>query len=189
MRNILLIVDMLNDFVHERGALNFEYARNIVPFIKKRLTQYRLERYKLKGLKQYNVIYVCDDHSEDDEEFKRFPKHAITGTWGAQVINELKPLNPLVGEKVIYKTRYNGFYNTALDPLLATLKPRKVEVVGVCTSICIMDTIGGLACRDYKIIVPVEGVADFDNEAHKFALDRMEKLYGVEVIDPPAIKE
>jgi len=53
--------------------------------------------------------------------------------------------------------------------------------VGVCTSICVMDTVGGLANRDYNITVPVKGVADFDPEMHQFSLKRMEKIYGADV--------
>ena len=56
-----------------------------------------------------------------------------------------------------------------------------VEVVGVSTSICVMDTVGGLANRDYKITVPVKGVADFDPEFHEFALKRMKQLYGASI--------
>ena len=189
MRNILLIVDMLNDFVHERGTLSFKFARNILPFIRERLYLYRMERFGLVGLETFNVIYVCDNHKEDDSEFERFPKHAIAGTWGANIIEDLKPIEEALSrEKIVYKTRFNGFYNTTLSPLLDELMPNiegkrigKIEVTGVCTSICIMDTVAGLVERDHKVIVPVKGVADFDNEAHKSALDRMEKIYGVEI--------
>jgi len=44
-----------------------------------------------------------------------------------------------------------------------------------------MDTVGGLANRDYSITVPLKGVADFDPEFHRFALKRMEKLYGANI--------
>jgi len=44
-----------------------------------------------------------------------------------------------------------------------------------------MDTVGGLANRDYKTAVPAAGVADFDEEAHRFALQRMERLYGATI--------
>jgi nicotinamidase-related amidase len=45
-----------------------------------------------------------------------------------------------------------------------------------------MDTVGGLANRDYRIRVPAAGVADFDPEMHAFALRRMEQLYGARVV-------
>jgi nicotinamidase-related amidase len=180
---------MLNDFVDKRGILGFKFARNIVPFIRERLYLYRMERFGLVGLEAFNVIYVCDSHTEDDLEFKRFPKHAIAGTWGAKIVDDLKPIEEALSrEKIVHKTRFNGFYDTTLGPLLDELMPNiegerhgKIEVVGVCTSICIMDTVGGLVERDHKVIVPVRGVADPDNDAHKFALDRMEKIYGAEI--------
>jgi len=46
----------------------------------------------------------------------------------------------------------------------------------------VMDTVGGLANRDYPISVPVKGVADFDAEFHEFALKRMAQLYGARMI-------
>jgi nicotinamidase-related amidase len=45
-----------------------------------------------------------------------------------------------------------------------------------------MDTVAGLANRDYPISVPVKGVADFDAEFHEFALKRMAQLYGARII-------
>lgn len=178
MAKILIVVDMLNDFVHEKGTLNFEFARNIVPFVKEHIKTYRKSE-------QVMIIHLCDSHAEDDLEFKRFPVHAVTDTWGAQIIDDLLPEDGgLLTDIVVTKKRYSGFFGTSLDAILNVHKPDEVEVVGVCTSICVMDTVGGLANRDYKVTVPVKGVADFDNDAHKMALDRMENLYGAIIIEP-----
>jgi nicotinamidase/pyrazinamidase len=167
----LIIVDMLNDFVDEKGALYCgETARSIIPFIKNRLKTYRNQ----KDL----VIYLQDSHDKDDKEFEKFPKHSVAGTWGSEIVPEL---SPQAGETVISKKRYSGFYGTDLEDVLKFENVDKVEVVGVCTSICVMDTVGGLANRDYKIIVPVKGVADFDREFHEFAIRRMKQLYGADV--------
>jgi nicotinamidase-related amidase len=167
----LIVVDMLNDFVDENGALYCgETAREIVPFIKQRLDIFR----KNKDL----VIYLQDSHDRNDKEFEKFPEHCLSDSWGSQII---KALTPMPGEKVVPKKRYSGFFGTDLENILAGAGIAAVEVVGVCTSICVMDTVGGLANRDYTISVPVKGVADFDSEAHRFSLKRMEKLYGAEV--------
>ena len=45
-----------------------------------------------------------------------------------------------------------------------------------------MDTVGGLANRDIKTIVPVSCVTDFDQEMHKMALLRMKNLYGCTIV-------
>ncbi|MGD2270381.1 MAG: isochorismatase family cysteine hydrolase [Desulfobacterales bacterium] len=167
----LIIVDMLNDFVDEKGALYCgETAREIIPFVKDKLESCR----KQGDL----IVYLQDAHDEDDKEFERFPKHSVAGSWGSSIIDELKPLP---AEKVIPKKRYSGFYGTDLEGVLEKAGVADIEVVGVCTSICVMDTVGGLANRDYRISVPVKGVADFDPEFHEFALKRMKQLYGAEV--------
>ena len=170
-KKALIIVDMLNDFVDEKGALYCgDTARSIIPFIQKRRTSYR----NRKDI----VIYLQDSHDEDDKEFEKFPKHSILGTWGSEIIPELLPQ---ADETVIPKKRYSGFYGTDLENVLKSANVDEVEVVGVCTSICVMDTVGGLANRDYKTTVPVKGVADFDQKMHQFSLKRMEKIYGADV--------
>ncbi|BBO83622.1 isochorismatase [Desulfosarcina ovata subsp. sediminis] len=164
----LIIVDMLNDFIDEDGALFCgPGARDIIPFIRARLAAHR----QAGSL----IVYLQDAHAPDDLEFTKFPRHCVAGTWGSRIIDELAPA---AGERVIPKTRYSGFYATDLDAVLAAYGPDEVEVVGVCTSICVMDTVGGLANRDYPTRVPREGVADFDAQAHQFSLQRMERLYG-----------
>ncbi len=167
----LIVVDMLNDFIEEGGALDCgPAARAIVPFIGTRLDAFRRTGDP--------VIFLCDAHAPDDREFEKFPRHCVTGTRGAEIIPALAPL---AGETVIAKTRYSGFYGTDLERILAAEGLGTVEVVGVCTSICVMDTVGGLANRDYRVRVPADGVADFDPRMHAFALKRMKQLYGAEV--------
>lgn len=168
----LIVVDMLNDFVDEKGALYCgQTAKDIIPFIRTRIGDYR----KTGSL----VIYLQDSHAEDDKEFERFPRHSVTGTWGHQIVPELAP-KP--GDVVIQKRRYSGFFETQLSDLLKNRNIGDVEVVGVCTNICVMDTAGGLANRDYNITVPRAGVADFDPEFHEFALKRMDKIYGAKIL-------
>ena len=170
-KKALIIVDMLNDFINNNGALYCgDTARSIIPFI-----QEKLEAFRNRG---DLVIYLQDSHDKNDKEFQRFPIHCVSGTRGSEIIHEL---TPKPGEKVIPKKRYSGFYGTDLESILESGGVDDVEVMGVCTSICVMDTVGGLANRDYKITVPVKGVADFDQNFHKFALKRMKQLYGAGV--------
>lgn len=165
----LIVVDMLNDFVDEKGALYCgQHARDIIAFIKK-----RIEAYRANG---NLVIYLQDSHQEDDKEFEKFPKHAVAGTWGHEIVPELVPVE---GDPVIQKRRYSGFFETHLADVLKAHNIAQVEVVGVCTNICVMDTVGGLVNMDYHVVVPRAGVADFDPEFHAFALKRMNKIYGV----------
>ncbi|SMC23575.1 Nicotinamidase-related amidase [Desulfacinum hydrothermale DSM 13146] len=164
----LLVIDMLNDFVHPQGALTCgPPAQEIVEPIRELVERFAAD--------DQGLIYVKDAHRPDDPEFQMFPPHAVRGTWGAQIIDALQP-PPRA--RIVEKTRYSAFFNTPLDQILQEISPKEVWVCGVCTSICVMDTVGDLRNRDYPVVVPVRAVADFDPQFHRFALERMERVYG-----------
>lgn len=168
----LLVVDMLNDFIRKNGALDCgESAREIIPFVRSKINEF----HQNKDL----VVFICDSHEKNDVEFELFPPHCVKGTEGAEIIKELP-----VGEydPIVYKSRYSAFYNTDLAGILKKNNVKKVYVTGVCTSICVMDTVGDLRNRDYPVFVYEKGVADFDPEAHQFSLKRMKKIYGAQII-------
>jgi nicotinamidase-related amidase len=168
----LFVIDMLKDFLNKDGSLYCgDESRKIIPFIKE-----KIEEFHRKG---NSVVFICDSHDPDDLEFKMFPRHCVAGTSGAEVIDELPVTRKDI---VIKKTRYSAFYKTKLDEILKKDKVSEVYVVGVCTSICVMDTVGDLRNRDCPVIVYKDGVADFDQKAHKFSLERMEKIYGAKII-------
>jgi nicotinamidase-related amidase len=168
----LFVIDMLKDFINKDGALYCgEPCRKIIPFVKEKIDEF----HKNGSL----VVFICDSHKEDDLEFKVFPKHGVAGTPGAKIIDEL-PVSK--DDVIIKKTRYSSFFGTNLDDVLKEKSISEVHVVGVCTSICIMDTVGGLRDRDYKVIVYKDGTADFDERAYQFSVERMEKIYAAKVI-------
>ena len=168
MKRCLIVVDMLNDFIREDGALYCgDAARVIIPQVKKRIAATR----RAKG----EVVFLCDAHQQHDPEFKRFPPHAVKGTAGAQIIDEIQ-VKPR--DSVVQKRRLSGFYGTRVASVLKEVKPDVVDVVGVCTSICVMDLVTGLRTRGYEVVVHRDAVADFDREAHDFALRHMAKVWG-----------
>jgi len=171
-KTALIVADMLNDFLDPKGAL-FVGAKGseIIPFVAAKIKEVRARG----GV----VIFVCDAHAPDDREFKYFAPHAVKGSWGAQVIPEL-PLQP--GDHRVEKTRYSAFARTDLDDLFRKEQVERVEVVGVCTSICVLETVKELFDRDLPTLVYREGVADFDPEAHAFALKHMAQIFGAQVV-------
>ncbi|MCF8032387.1 MAG: cysteine hydrolase [Desulfarculaceae bacterium] len=170
MSHALIIVDMLADFVRPGAALFVPGSPEIVPAIQQELAAAR----QAGDL----VIYVCDAHDPEDKEFERFPPHAVAGSSGAEVIDELAP-RP--GEAVVEKRRYSPFFDTELGQVLADAGISRATVVGVCTHICVMETVGGLANRDFRVRVPAAAVADFDPGQARAALARMQSLFGAEV--------
>jgi nicotinamidase-related amidase len=171
-KTALIVADMLNDFIDPTGALYVGPAgREIIPFVAGKIAETRAGG----GL----VIFVCDAHAPDDREFRYFRPHAVKETWGAQIIPELA-VQP--GDFVLQKTRYSCFYQTGLEELLRREEVGQVAVVGVCTSICVMETVKELFDRDLPALVYRQGVADFDPEAHAFALKHMARVMGATVV-------
>jgi nicotinamidase/pyrazinamidase len=168
----LFVIDMLKDFINKEGVLYCgEPCRKIIPFVKQKIEEFHKEGSL--------VVFICDAHKEDDLEFEVFPKHCVAGTLGAEVIDEL-PVRK--DDVIITKTRYSAFYGTKLDDVLKEKAISEVHVVGVCASICVMDTVGDLRNRDYKVIIYKDGVADFDEKSYQFSVERMEKIYAAKVV-------
>ena len=170
MRQALIIVDMLNDFVRKDGSLAVPGAEEIIAAVDRELAASRRDGDL--------VVFACDAHDPDDLEFKRYPPHAVAGSPGAQVVEELAPLPH---EHVVPKQRLSPFFNTGLAELLEREEVERVKVVGVCTHICVMETVAGLCDRDIAAVVHVDAVADFDQEMAQAALKRMQSVFGAEL--------
>ncbi len=172
MTQALLVVDMLKGFCEEGRPLYCgPGVATIIPFIRKLIAGY--------NQRDETVVFICDSHEPNDLEFEMFPPHCIRGSEEAEVIDELRGV--ATNEVVIPKTRYSGFFGTDLEELLAGIAPDVVEVVGVCTNICVLYTVAELRNRDYPVRVYRRGVASFDAGGHMFALQQMGKVLGAEV--------
>jgi len=169
MRMSVIVVDMLNDFV--KGALKCERASKIIPIIQRLLDFARR--------KKIPVIYVSDAHLPGvDDELELWPPHAIVGTKGAEIIEELKPVK---GDYTLQKRRYSAFYETGLDPLLRELKVDTLVLVGLVTNVCIQHTAADAFFRGYGIIVPEDCVEASTEEAQKTAIKYLKTNYGSEI--------
>ena len=173
MANALLVVDMLVGFMEAGHNLYCgDDAREIIPNVRR-----LIEREQAKGSE---VFFICDTHDPDDLEFQIFPVHCVRGTEEANVISELAGFP---GETV-RKRRYSAFFETDLEDRLKALKPEKIVVCGVCTDICVMHTAADARNRDYAVEVPTDCVATFDPEAHRYALQHMERILGAKLVAP-----
>ena len=173
MRKALIVIDMLNGFFVEGNPLYCgDEARKIIPFVKE-----KIEEFERNG---ELVVFLTDAHDSYDKEFGAFPPHCIAGTEEAQVIDELA--EHAARHTVVPKKRYSGFHGTRLDEVLQAARPEVVEVVGVCTNICVLFTVEDLRNRDYPVRVYAKGVATFDREAHDFSLKQMESVLVAEVV-------
>ena len=166
----LLVADMLNDFVNKGASLEVPAARTIINNIKKEIKAAR------KG--HIPIIYCCDAHKDKDPEFKLWPRHAVKGTKGAEVIKQLKPHKE---DYIVAKTSYSCFYKTSLDKLLKRLRITHIIITGVVTNICVLYTASDAYMRGYRIIIPQNCVAALTESEHQFALQQMKQLFHAEI--------
>lgn len=158
----LLVIDMLNDFIVEGGSLVVPGADRIVPRISE-----LIEDAREQGLP---VIYVTDSHREDDLEFRYWPAHAVTGTWGGEVIEALAP-EP--GDYIVPKRRYSAFFGTDLDNYLRELGISKLYLTGVLTNICVYATALDASMRNYGVAVFRDAVASLSEETDAFVFQQL----------------
>lgn len=170
-KKALLVIDMVNDFLLKKAPLEVPKGRRILPALKRRLGEARKEKIP--------IIYICDSHDKDDEEFRVWPPHAISGTKGAEVIEGLKPEEK---DYIIRKKCYSGFFETNLDNTLKELGVRELIITGLVTNICVLYTAADAVMRGYRVTVPKDSVAALSEEEGRFALNQMADILKVKVI-------
>ncbi len=162
----LIVVDMQNDFVHPEGSLFVPAAVQTIPTIKS-----LLEKARRAGAR---VVFTQDWHSEDDPEFAIWPRHAVAGSWGAEVVAELAP-QP--AETRIHKLRYDAFYGTPLEHLLRLWGVEHLVIVGTVANICVLHTAGSAALRWFEVVVPEDGISSLTPFDAHAALRQISFLY------------
>lgn len=171
-KTAVIVVDMQNDFVKEGGTLVVPTAIETVPNI-----QALLESARAAGVR---VAYTQDTHFEGDPEWKIWPEHCRAGTWGWEIIDELKPRPEDV---VCQKNRYDGFYGTWLDHFLSHVwKVEHLVIVGTVSSICVLHTAASAGLRWFHIVVPADGISALTEFDQALTLRQVSWLYLGDVV-------
>lgn len=169
MKTAVIVIDMINDFV--TGVFKSDRAAKIIPNIKALLDYTRKQKVP--------IVYATDAHLLNvDPEFDVWGSHAVAGSRGAEIIDELKPHK---GDFRVLKRKYSAFQGTDLDQLLRELKIDTVILTGVVTDICIQHTAADAFFRGYKIIVPKDCVEAVDAKTQEEAIRYIKKAYGPEI--------
>ena len=143
---LLIVVDMQNDFV--TGALGTAEAQAIVPHVNAKIAAADA------------VVYTLDTHGEDylaTQEGKRLPvPHCIRGTWGHALADGLT-----------VRAEAGRIEKPTFD---------RVELVGLCTDICVISN--ALLCKAFCPELPVSVdtacCAGVTPENHRNALSAMQ---------------
>ncbi len=81
---------------------------------------------------------------------------------------------PAPGERVVFKTRYSGFYGTDLDAMLKGMKVDTLVVCGVTTECCVDCTVRDAFHLDYHVFIATDACAAYEPDFHGPALKSLE---------------
>ena len=169
MRTAVIVFDLINDFV--TGVFKSDRTAKIIPNMKTLLDHARKQKVP--------IIHATDAHLPGiDPEFDLWGKHAEAGSWGAEIIDELKPQK---GDFRVLKRKYSAFYGTDLDQMLRELKVDTVILTGIVTDICVQHTAADAFFRGYKIVIPRDCVVAADTATQEAAFKFMKKVYRPEI--------
>ena len=182
-KKALIVVDYSVDFIASDGKLTCgEPGQKLETFITNRIHHY------IKN--NEDIFFMMDLHYENDNyhpESKLFPPHNIEGTPGRQLYGEVGKIYETNKHQSnihsLDKTRYDSFYGTPLDSLLRERDIKNVEIVGVCTDICILHTAVSAYNLGYNITIPIRGVASFNQDGHQWALSHFKNSLAAKVED------
>ena len=162
MKKLLVVVDMQNDFI--TGALGSQQAIAVLPFVRREIVK-RLEE-------NWEIAYTRDTHAQDylsTQEGSRLPvEHCIEGTFGWEIVEDLY----IDGAKVFDKP---VFGSTALADYVQKGDYQEVELIGVCTDICVISN--ALLIKAYapetRVLIKAEACAGVTQASHETALNAM----------------
>lgn len=172
---ILVVIDMQKDFT--TGVLGNEECRAVIPHVMERMERARREGWK--------IICTQDTHEANylsTGEGRRLPvEHCIRGTEGAELIAEIQDLKEkwedydevFLPESPIEK---NAFGSSELPKVLQKYEPEEIELIGVCTDICVISNAMILRSSypDIELSVDASCCAGVTTASHDTALNSME---------------
>jgi nicotinamidase-related amidase len=189
-KSALIIVDMQNDFLHREGnfshiarehpefEIDMPFLIGTIPNVKR-----LVEAFRAAGRPVVYLAHVLKpDYSDAAFPYWRVGiepgsgnrTHCVEGTWGAQIIDDLKPQE---GEHLVVKKGFGGFSNTPLDTVLRNMNVQICVVSGVTTCVCVSTTIRGGIEYNYRMIVVCDAVAEVDRTTHEAELRTMARIF------------
>ena len=164
---VLVVIDMQNDFID--GALGTPEAQAIVPNVKKKIEKYTKEHC--------DIIFTRDCHDKtylNTNEGKNLPvEHCIIGTNGWDISSELGDTSKSV---IVDKLSFGyPYWDTTLKLFNEDGKGYDIEIVGLCTDICVVSNALILKAiyPEANITVDASCCAGVTPETHKAALTTM----------------
>jgi nicotinamidase-related amidase len=167
VKDALLLVDVINDFLHEDGDALLRSYRSRHGGL---LTTIESARKA-----EVPIVYANDNHGVWDGDAKRLVRHAVEEGKGGDLVRAVAPQE---GDRFVVKPRYSGFDHTPLELILRNLETERILLAGTATEGCVVQT--AIAGRElgFKISVLTGACATNDERLEEIALEYLEAVVG-----------
>ena len=171
MQDILIVVDMQNDFIS--GSLGTSEAQAITPNVLRLIKDFDGKIIFTKDTHEANYLYT--------KEGKNLPvAHCIKGTQGWEIEKSLLPYT----KEIIEKPTFGSLELVKrLQDLDREEKINTITFVGLCTDICVISNVllTKSAFLEAEIIVDASCCAGVSPQSHKNALEAM-KMCQIKIV-------
>jgi len=166
----LVLVDLQNSFLHERGQNYYPESTDVLPAINEMLNVARRTGTP--------VIFVAERHRPgvDDFEGAKLPAHCIDGDFDSLLYSELGPVGE--SEFLLAKRRMSAFQGTDLDLLLREMNVRSLVIGGVKTNVCVRATVQDGFALGYRCHVVREAVNSNRKHLSDASLEDIDRYMG-----------
>jgi nicotinamidase-related amidase len=167
VKDVLLLVDVINDFRHEDG--------------KKLLASFRerhgalvsaIERARADGMP---IVYANDNYGDWVGDASRLVREAIEHGLGGDLVRAIAPVE---SDRMVVKPRYSAFDHTPLELILRDLEAERILLAGTATEMCVVQTAIDAKEEGFKVTILADACATTDVRLERLALEYAETIVG-----------
>ena len=182
----LLIVDLQNDFLHEKGAYGRAgqasaaiaalpaKLRPVADLVRSRGGVVIATLFTLVGGRGGEPI--ISPHLKTLRPFLQRGDFA-PGSWGQRLVDELAP-----ADFTVEKIAYSAFYMTRLEWILRKAEIEKIYVGGIVTNGGVASTVRDAHVREFEVTVLEDGCAAFSDATHRAAIEGLRPVAAISTI-------
>ena len=185
---VLAVIDMQNGFCehggsYEKFGADIRQYRQIIPNVKRLIgvcRELHIPIFYTQQVREASGIDLLTRMHriiprERLEFIEKIPA-CVKGTWDAEIIDELKPLDE---DHIILKRRDSAFQDTEFELWLKSLGADTVIYAGIDTCICVENSVREGFNRGYDAIMVEDAVASSWPWLHEATLEKVKNSFGL----------
>jgi ureidoacrylate peracid hydrolase len=183
----LVVVDVLNDFCAEGGAMHREgrdltLVEKMIPRLERLIEAARAAGVRLVWIRcAYNTgpnhylseVWLEQARRRRNGAYVQFPV-CEPGAWNGDFFR----VRPLPDEVIVTKHRYGAFEGTDLDLVLRSAGIRSVIITGVATNVCCETAARQAFMKDYYVVFASDCTATYAQAQHDATLLNIDQFFG-----------